>query len=115
MSTVANVFAYITIAILVLLVPMAFSYLIVLEVLFSRLRRMHPDHYEAIGRPSVFLNNSISKSRRMSAYLKDRDYLVVPDSRVVRLGNLSRGLLVSGLTLFGLCILAFAVVAVSLR
>jgi len=115
LKSLSNFVGNILIAILPLLVLSSFSYLVFLEMLFFRLRRKHPEYYKAIGEPSLFLNNSISKSGEMYRFVMDRDYLDVPDERAIRLGNLSRRLLVGGLTLFVIALLLFATLAVTLR
>lgn len=103
--------AYILAVALILLLPVIIAYLVVLEMLFYRLRHKHPEHYREIGEPSLFMNNSISKGFGMVRYLLDRDYLVVPDARANRLGERSRQLFFIATGVFGLALVAFAVLS----
>lgn len=108
LHTPSDFAALVLIAGLILLVPVCVAYLVVLEMMFFRLRRRHPEHFKRIGEPSVFFNNSVSKADAMMRYLLDRDYLEVPDERAVKLGERSRQLLLAGFALFGLSLVAFA-------
>jgi hypothetical protein len=111
----SEVAACIAIAAWGLLIPVVVGYIVLLEMLFFRLRRKCPTHYEEIGSPSVFLNNSISKGGAMMRYVLDRDYLAAQDERAVRLGERSRQLLLTAAVLFGLGLLGFIAFGVLLR
>ncbi|HVZ33876.1 MAG TPA: hypothetical protein VG963_15725 [Polyangiaceae bacterium] len=105
--------AYAVVAALILLAPVIIAYLVVLEMLFYRLRHKHPEHYKEIGEPSLFLNNSISKSFGVVRYLLDKDYLVVPDERANKLAQRSRKLFFLAIGVFVVALLAFAVLSVT--
>ena len=89
------------------------GYLVLLEMLFHRLRKSHADHYREIGEPSLFLNNSITKGFGVVRYLLNRGYLLVPDERVKQLGEYSRRLFIVASVLFGLVLLLFGIFGVS--
>ena len=91
------------------------GYLVLLEMLFHRLRKSHADHYRELGEPSLFLNNSITKGIGVVRYLLNRGYLSVPDERVKQLGEYSRRLFIVAISLFGLVLLLFAILAAMLR
>lgn len=103
--------AYAEVAALIVLAPVIIAYLVILEMLFYRLRHKHPEHYKEIGEPSLFLNNSISKSFGVVRYLLDKDYLVVPDERAKQLGQRSRQLFLFATGAFGFALLAFGVLS----
>ena len=115
MHSLSSLCAFGLIVIVAILLPMSFAHVVVLEMLYFRLRRRHPDYYKSIGEPSLFMNNSISKSGNSYRYLMDKDYLVVQDQRAVDLGNWSRLMLVAGITLFITGVVLFAGLAISIR
>lgn len=115
MQSTSAILAYAFLAIAPLLFLGCLSYLVVLEMLFFRLRRKHPSYYESIGKPSLLLNNSISKSGQMMRYLLDKDYLVVPDAYAVRLGQISMRLLKTSRALFVAAVVLFAAFAITVR
>lgn len=86
---------HILVLLAVALIPVMFvgivGHLIASEVLFYRLRLWHPDYYEAIGRPSL-LNSRFTRSGKAKRYVIDRDFIEVPDDRIIRLGDLARRL-----------------------
>lgn len=65
------------------LFPVLFGMVIVwfvfIILLFSRLERAHPQKYEAMGRPSLFLRNSIAGSLATMKYLIRREHKVLGD------------------------------------
>ena len=103
--------ASVAIGAMILLAPLIVAYLILLEVLFYRLRHKFPQHYKEIGEPSLFLNNSISKGSAMVRYLLDRDYRDVQDMRTNRIGEYSRRLFFAAAGVFSLAVMAFATLA----
>jgi hypothetical protein len=113
MSLVSGIVAYLLAGALVLLGIFIVSYLVLLQVLFYRLRHEHGDHYRELGEPSLFLNNSIATGFRVMRYLLYKDYGVVPDQRVNQLGEYARRLLIINTGLFGFAVFMFAVLAVT--
>ena len=99
---------------MILLAPIIVTYLILLEVLFYRLRHHFPQHYKEIGEPSLFLNNSISKGSAMVRYLLDRDYRDLQDERTHRMGESARRLFLAATGVFSLALVAFATLALML-
>ena len=104
---------YVGIGAAILLAISVFAHLVMLGVLYSRLRREHPDHYKEIGEPSLFLNNSISKGFSIRRYLLDKDYLSLQDARVTQLGNRIRQSILVATTSFGVFFLACVVIWVT--
>ncbi len=80
-------------------------------MLFYRLRRKHPGHYREIGEPSLFMNDSISKSFGIVRYPLDKGYLVIPDRRENQLGNRSRQLFFIATGIFGVALVVFAILS----
>src|SRR5262245_40727671 len=105
---VNTIAAYVEAGALILLAPTIVAYLVVLAFLFYRLRHDHPQRYEELGAPSLFTNNSVSKGFTVVRYLLDEDYLGVPDIRVNQLGKRSRQLLLASALIFGVALVAFA-------
>ena len=112
-SAINLIAGYVLIGAIALTAPLTIAYLVALEMLFHRMRKQHPDHYKRIGEPSLFLNNSISKSIGVVRFLIDRDYLDMPDTRANQLGMRSRQLFVAAMSMFGVSLLAFAVMSVT--
>ena len=80
----------------------------VLQHLFlSRLRTRHAQTWEALGRPTLFLNNSISKSLAVLRFLWRREYHALSDEQFVRFAGFVRGYLAAYLVLFGVVIAVF--------
>jgi hypothetical protein len=101
--------AYLTAGSLILLAPIILGYLVSLQMFLYRLRHEHPRHYEELGRPSLFLNNSISNGFRVVRYLINRDYLAITDARASQLGDRTRRLFMVSLWVFGIFLVGFAV------
>ena len=58
--------------------------------LFRLLETRHPDKYNAMGRPSLIMNNSISNNILFMKFLFKREYSELNDPSVSRLGQLMR-------------------------
>ena len=51
------------------------------------LRRRHPEVWEKLGSPTLFLNNSIKSNLRTLAFLKNRQYVELNDSQLTKLSK----------------------------
>lgn len=74
-----------------LLFPVLFGmvavWFVLLKRLFSRLERRHPEKYEAMGRPSLFLRNSIAGGLATLRFLVGREHKALDDSALSRLSD----------------------------
>jgi len=102
---------YVLVGAMALAALLTIAYLVTLEMLFHGMRKKQPDDYKRLGEPSLFLNNSISKSMDVVRFLIDRDFLDIPDPRIRQLAARSRRLFVAALSLFGVSVLSFVVVS----
>jgi hypothetical protein len=91
---------------LVLVAPITLGYLILLAVIFSRLRRFHAAAFQDLGEPSFLFNNSISHGVRVVRFLVHRDYRALADSGLNRLGDICRALLLGAVALLVVAFLA---------
>jgi hypothetical protein len=53
--------------------------------LYSRLQSAHPEQYERLGSPTLFLNNSISNGLKTMRFLWSRRYRELGDPKLSRL------------------------------
>ena len=81
--------------------------LILQHVFLSRLRTRHARTWEALGRPTLFLNNSISNSLAVLRFLWRREYRDLADNELIRFAAFLRGYLVAYLLLFVLVVAGF--------
>ncbi len=58
--------------------------------LLSRLRIQHVQTWEALGRPSLFMNNSMANNLSVLKFLWRRDYLTLGDDGLIRLADFLR-------------------------
>ncbi len=75
----------------VTLFPVLFGMVIVwfvlIKLLFNRLERAHPRKYEAMGRPSLFLRNSIAGGWATLKFLTVREHKALNDSYLSKLSD----------------------------
>jgi len=81
----------------------------------SRLRGQHLPTWEALGRPTLFLNNSIMNSTAVLRFLWRRGYRTLGDEQLARLGNFLRCYLAAYLLFFMVVIVLFAIFLVSVK
>ena len=62
------------------------SYLVVVAALLRSLRRYQPAVWDALGRPTLFLNNSIANSFRVAKFVLGREYRNVDQGQIQKLG-----------------------------
>jgi hypothetical protein len=77
------------------------------HVLLSRLRTRHAQTWEALGRPTLFFNNSITNSVAVLLFLWRRDYQTLGDKGSVRLASFLRSYLTVYLVLFVFAVVVF--------
>ena len=77
------------------------------HVFLSRLRSRHSQTWEALGRPTLFLNNSITKSLTVLRFLWRRDYRALGDEEFARLAGFLRGYMAAYFVLFVLTVAVF--------
>ncbi len=63
--------------------------------LFGLLKESHPEIYESLGSPSLFLNNSISNNWSSLKFLATGSYRNLDDDRVTRLCQFMRLFLIA--------------------
>ena len=80
-------------------------------IFLSRLRSRHLQTWEALGRPTLFLNNSITNCLAVLRFLWRRDYRALGDEEFARFASFLRGYMIAYLVL---CVLIFAVVITSI-
>jgi len=76
-------------------------------VFLSRLRTRHAQTWEALGRPTLFLNNSISNSLAVLRFIWRRDYRNMTDKQLIRFATFLRGYLIAYIVLFALVVTVF--------
>jgi hypothetical protein len=69
-------------------------------MLLSQLRSRHPRTWEMLGRPTMFLNNSIANGLAVQRFLWRRQYVTLGDTQFSRLASFLRGYLLVYLLLF---------------
>lgn len=93
-------------AALALVVPATITYLVLLGLLFSLLRRSHEVTFQELGEPSFFTNNSISNGLRVVRFLLQRDYRELHDPKVERLSESCRTIFIGTMALFAVAVVA---------
>ena len=112
MSTVAAV------TFIVLFVVQALGtvvYLFLIARMFSYLERHHADVYEALGSPSLFLNNNIQNNRLVLGWLWREEYSDLADAECVRRARTVRKLLIALAVNFTVLLVLFVAFGVSVR
>lgn len=80
------------------------AYLVLVVRLFSRLESRHRPVFEALGSPSLLLNNSISNNFKVLGWLWGKDYEGLGDPDTERLAETVRRLLLSLVVTFAILI-----------
>lgn len=73
---------------------------VLIKLLFNRLEALHPQKYEAMGRPSLFLRNNIGTGWMTLKFLIAREHRTLNDSYLSRLSD-------SMLAFFAIYVLVF--------
>ena len=103
------------------LLPIVFALLLVScgaglvlhHIFLSKLRTRHSKTWEALGRPALFLNNSITNGLAVLRFLWGRDYHALGDVEFSRFATFLRGYMVAYFILFILTVIIFVVAQVS--
>ena len=81
-----------------ILVPVLFGMVLVwfvlIKMLFNRLERAHPQKYESMGRPSLFLRNNIESGLATMKFLFAREHRKMGDGYLSKLCDFMLGFLV---------------------
>lgn len=70
-----------------LLFVLVFVWFALCNWLFKRLETRHPEKYEAMGKPSLIMNNSISNNISFIKFLFKREYLDLNDPAISNLAQ----------------------------
>jgi hypothetical protein len=79
---------------------MVIVWFVLIKLLFGRLERAHPQKYEAMGRPSLFLRNSIGGGWATIRFLVAREHKALNDSYLSKLSDFMLVFLVVYVVLF---------------
>ena len=101
--------AYTLIGIIAVFFVLAIVYNVCVVMLFSRIRRVSPKAYEALGYPSPFLRYSGKGRFYIRRFLMDRDYAELSDRRAVELGDRCRALFMTLIVVLALMIFTFLI------
>jgi hypothetical protein len=82
-------------------------YLFLIARMFSRLEACLPTVYEALGSPSLFLNNNIRNNALVLGWLWRKEYLGLADAECVRRASIVRRLLLALLVNFAILLVLF--------
>ncbi len=66
---------------------MVIVWFVLIKLLFNRLERAHPQKYEAMGRPSLFLRNHIAGSWATLKFLVGREHRALNDRYLSKLSD----------------------------
>jgi hypothetical protein len=81
---------------------------LVLQYIFLlKLRTRHTPTWIALGRPTLFFNNSIANSFAVIGFLWRREYRTIPDQQFLKLSGVLRMFLITYLVLFVFVTLLF--------
>ena len=70
-----------------ILFAMVVAWFVLIKLLFNRLERVHPQKYEAMGRPSLFLRNNIATGLTTLKFLVAREHRTLKDSYLSKLSD----------------------------
>jgi hypothetical protein len=70
-----------------ILFGMVVVWFVLIKLLFNRLERDHPQKYEAMGRPSLFLRNSIAGGWATLKFLLNREHKALNDEYLSKLSD----------------------------
>jgi hypothetical protein len=74
-------------AVFVVLLIMVAVWFVLIKLLFSRIETAHPQKYEAMGRPSLFLRNNIGTGWVVMKFLVTREHKTLNDNYLSRLSD----------------------------
>ena len=79
---------------------MVIVWFVLLKALFNRLEQRHPQKYEAMGKPSLFLRNNIATGWATMKFLFAREHRSLNDSSLSKLSDSMLAYLSAYLLLF---------------
>jgi hypothetical protein len=82
--------------------------MIIQQVFYSRLRRLHTATWEQLGKPVIILNAGMLGSIQFIKFLWRRDYESLPDRKTVAFARFLRAYLICYAVFFALIILTLA-------
>ena len=83
-----------------ILLAMVITWFVLIKLLFNRLERVHPQKYEAMGRPSLFLRNNIATGLATLKFLLAREHRPLNDGYLSKLSDAMLAFFVVYLLLF---------------
>lgn len=78
---------FLTVAIFPSLFVMVVVWFVLITRLFKKLEHDHPDKYAEMGRPSLFLRNSISSNFATMKFLFAREHKALNDAKLSKLSD----------------------------
>ncbi|HET7126985.1 MAG TPA: hypothetical protein VFI26_07840 [Lysobacter sp.] len=69
------------------LFAMVIAWFVLIKLLFNRLEQAHPQKYEAMGRPSLFLRNNIATGWSTLKFLAAREHKSLNDNYLSKLAD----------------------------
>jgi hypothetical protein len=87
-------------AIFAILAFMVLVWFVLVKMLFNRLESSHPEKYEAMGSPSLFLRNSPAGTIALLKFLVAREHKILNDSSLSKLSDAMLVFLLIYLVLF---------------
>jgi hypothetical protein len=66
---------------------LAILWLVLVKLLFTRLEKHHPQKYETMGRPSLFLRNNLSGCLAMLGFILSREHKTLGDNFLSKLSD----------------------------
>jgi hypothetical protein len=75
------------VALFVVLIGMVLVWFVLVKLLFNRLEATHPQKYDAMGRPSLFLRNSPAAGWALLKFLVIREHRALGDGYLSRLSD----------------------------
>jgi hypothetical protein len=76
-----------SVALFPVLFGMVIVWFVLIKLLYKRLEREHPQKYEAMGKPSLFLRNHISGSFATLKFLVSREHKALNDGYLSKLSD----------------------------
>lgn len=87
-------------AIFAVLACMVLVWFVLVKMLFNRLESSHPEKYEEMGSPSLFLRNSPASAIALLKFLVAREHKILNDSSLSKLSDAMLVFLLIYLVLF---------------
>jgi hypothetical protein len=76
-----------SVALFIVLFGMVIAWFVMIKLLFNRLERAHPQKYEAMGKPSLFLRNNIATGWATMKFLIAREHRALNDGYLSKLSD----------------------------